>query len=314
MPILVNSICADYSKVWVYFLRVYRISFCFFQRFWFTVQGCHTFISSGLFPSRQRTSIIPFGLRLKYILLYRDYCLFILSRDILLYRPDICSSLTSIAHYPTVYTTHHVAFRMNSTDNTELNYICCSSQRFWLTVRGSHTFISSGLFPSRQRTSIIPFGLRLKYIPLYRDYCLFVLSRDILLYRPVIRSSLISIAHYPTVYKTCQKVGWPGVRLWTVCQCPVCNSRSDVKYREMSERGYRTVRIGCLFRELESVFPVIRRAERDLNSACVREKEDVCSLKKIFFSQWKLKRAFGWQRSEIVFSCRKSNYILSCQT
>ena len=35
---------------------------------------------------------------------------------------------------------------------------------------------------------------------MYRDYCLFVLSRDILLYRPVIRSSLTSIAHYPTVY------------------------------------------------------------------------------------------------------------------
>ena len=35
---------------------------------------------------------------------------------------------------------------------------------------------------------------------MYRDYYLFVLSRDILLYRPVIRSSLTSIAHYPTVY------------------------------------------------------------------------------------------------------------------
>ena len=45
-----------------------------------------------------------------------------------------------------------------------------------------------------------PLGLRLKYIPLYRDYYLSVLSRDILLYRLVIRSSLTSIAHYPTVY------------------------------------------------------------------------------------------------------------------
>ena len=35
---------------------------------------------------------------------------------------------------------------------------------------------------------------------MYRDYYLFVLSRDILLYRPVIRSSLTSIAQYPTVY------------------------------------------------------------------------------------------------------------------
>ena len=39
---------------------------------------------------------------------------------------------------------------------------------------------------------------------MYRDYCLFVLSQDILLYRPVIRSSLTSIAHYPTVYKETQ--------------------------------------------------------------------------------------------------------------
>ena len=45
-----------------------------------------------------------------------------------------------------------------------------------------------------------PFGLHLKYIPLHSDHCLFVLSRDILLYRPVIRSSLTSIAHYPMVY------------------------------------------------------------------------------------------------------------------
>ena len=44
------------------------------------------------------------------------------------------------------------------------------------------------------------FWLYLKYIPLYRDYCLFVLSQDILLYHPVIRSSLTSIANYPTVY------------------------------------------------------------------------------------------------------------------
>ena len=33
-----------------------------------------------------------------------------------------------------------------------------------------------------ERRSSTPVGLRLKYIPLYRDYCLFVLSRDILLY------------------------------------------------------------------------------------------------------------------------------------
>ena len=56
---------------------------------------------------------------------------------------------------------------------------------------------------------MIPFGLRLKYIPLYRDYYLFVLSRDILLYRPVIRSSLTSIANYPTVYT--QRGGQTGL-------------------------------------------------------------------------------------------------------
>ena len=95
--------CADDSKVWVRFLRVDRISSCFSQRFWLTVGGSHTFRSSGLFPSRKRTSITPFGLRLKYIPLYRDHYLSVLSRDILLYRPVIRSSLTSIAHYPTVY-------------------------------------------------------------------------------------------------------------------------------------------------------------------------------------------------------------------
>ena len=103
MPILVNSVCAAYSKVWVRFLRVYRISSCFSQGYWLTVWGSHTFISSGLFPSRQRKSITPFGLRLKYIPLYRDQDLFVLSRDIL-YRPVIHSRLPSIAHYPTVYT------------------------------------------------------------------------------------------------------------------------------------------------------------------------------------------------------------------
>ena len=37
---------------------------------------------------------------------------------------------------------------------------------------------------------------------MYKNYCLFVLSRAILLYRPVIRSSLPSINHYPAVYKS----------------------------------------------------------------------------------------------------------------
>ena len=45
----------------------------------------------------------PVGFHLNYILLYRDYYLFVLSRDILLYRPVICSSLISIAIHPTDY-------------------------------------------------------------------------------------------------------------------------------------------------------------------------------------------------------------------
>ena len=43
-------------------------------------------------------------------------------------------------------------------------------------------------------------AIHLKYIPLYRDYYLFDLSRDIPLYCQDIRSSLISITHYPKVY------------------------------------------------------------------------------------------------------------------